>query len=59
MCEQCRRDQQQNDDAVRWLAMLLRRVGMLFVVEVENRYDLEPSVRTKKERERRARDKVA
>lgn len=56
MCEQCRQQQQEHEDAVRWMALLLRRVGILLVTEVERRYDLPSSLRTKQERERRARN---
>lgn len=51
MCEQC----QQNSNAIRWLAMLFRRVGLLIVSEVERQYELPPSVKTKRERQREER----
>lgn len=51
MCEQC----QQSSVAIRWLAMLLRRVGLLVVSEVERQYELPSSVKTKREREREQR----
>lgn len=51
------RDEAEND--VKWLALVLRRVGILIVTEVERRYDLEPSLRTKRERQRRGREQRA
>lgn len=51
------RDEAEND--VKWLALVLRRVGILIVTEVERRYDLEPSLRTKRERQRRERGQRA
>lgn len=51
------RDEAEND--VKWLALVLRRVGILIVTEVERRYDLEPSLRTKRERQRREREQRA
>jgi hypothetical protein len=48
-----------DDDGVRWLAMLARRVSILVVTEIERRYDLEPSLRTKQERQRREREQRA
>ena len=47
--------QQRRDEDIRWFAMLLRRIGMLMVMEIERRYDMPPSLLTKDERERRKR----
>ena len=44
---------ERGDDRVRWLMLLLRRVGLLLVVEVERELGMESSVLTKAERERR------
>lgn len=50
---------QRREDDVKWLAMVLRRVGILIVSEVERRYDLEPSLRTKRDRQRREQERQA
>ena len=47
--------QKRQDDDIRWLLMLLRRIGMLMVTEIDRRLDLPPSLLTKDERERRKR----
>jgi len=47
------------DDNVRWLAMLLRRIAITIIKDVEQRYNMEPSLLTKEERERRARQQKA
>lgn len=59
MCEQCQQREAEREDSVRWIALLLRRVGILIVSEVERKYDLEPSLRTKRERERQPQRKTA
>lgn len=55
MCEHCQR----HEKRMHWLALLLRRIGLLIVTEVEREYGMEPSILTKQERERRAREKAA
>lgn len=50
---------QPDDDSVRWLAMLLRRIAITIIVDVEKRYGMEPSLLTKEERERRSRQQKA
>lgn len=43
-----------DDDGVKWIAMLARRISILIVTEVERRFpELEPALRTKQERQRR------
>lgn len=60
MCDQCQRQhEREDDDAVRWLALLIRRVGILLVTEVERKYELEPSLISKRERQRREREQRA
>lgn len=40
MCEHCRQQHQHNDDAVRWLALLIRQAFLMVVKGIERRYGI-------------------